>query len=344
LTEKPRDTHPEDSGGISVVVTVRDEREELDQLMQALETQTRAPDEVVVVDGGSVEATKVLLDRWRERGLPLRLLEAEGTNISEGRNIGIAAAANEWIACTDAGCRPLPEWLAEIDRVRHQTEFVGGVWIARGETPLEEAVAVALHPDPGQLPASSGWVTLSQRLFGRRYALTRTTGRSMAFTKRVWRLAGGFPEHLYAGEDVAFSRAVARRAKEGLLVPGAAVVWRPHRSLAQTMRVYARYARGDVRGGHLLRHAVRAAALFVVPRLLRRGNRRVQLGVLLAGAAYTALPLRRAHAAGVPTREYLWLVPSVILIRDLATSVGAARGLLDSLGGRPQPSPTTKRD
>jgi hypothetical protein len=342
LTDKAGDSKPRDGGGISVVVTVRDDPDQLAQLLDSLEHQTRAPDEVVIVDGGSSNSISGLVDGRREGGLPVRLLNAPGANISRGRNVGIEAAENDWIACTDAGCEPLPDWLEQIDRARADSEFIGGIWIAHGETPFERAVAVALHPDPSEIDDPPVWVRLSHLLFGRRYALTRSTGRSMAFTKRAWRAAGGFPEWLYAGEDVSFSRAMDQEGVAGRLVPGAAVLWRPHPTLPGTARAYARYARGDVRGGLLARHVIRALALMVAPWLLLRGGRPTRLLVLLAAGAYFALPLRRARAAGMPAHEYLWLVPGVVLVRDAATTVGAAQGLADEMAGRPQPSPPSR--
>ena len=329
LNEKAADSEPRDGDGISVVVTVRDEADQLADLLDALKGQTRAPDEVVIVEGGTSGVTAELVSDWRDRGLPVRLIEAPGVNISRGRNVGIESAANEWIACTDAGCRPLADWLAQVDRARAESEFIGGIWIARGETPFEQAVAVALHPDPSEIDNTPGWVKLSHALFGRRYALGRSTGRSMAFTKRAWRAVGGFPEQLYAGEDVSFSRAMGREGIAGRLVPEAAVLWRPHPTLRGTARAYVRYARGDVRGGLLARHVIRALALVVAPWLLLRGGRGTRLLVLLAAAAYFALPVRRARAAGMAAHEYLWLIPGVVLVRDVATTIGAAQGIAD---------------
>jgi hypothetical protein len=164
----------------------------------------------------------------------------------------------------------------------------------------------------------------------------------MAFTRRAWQAAGGFPEQLYAGEDVSFSLAVTRQGIAGRLVPEAAVFWRPHQKLEGTARAYARYARGDVRGGLLARHVIRALALVLAPWLLLRGRRCARLAVLLAAAAYFALPWRRARAAGMPAHDYLWRIPSVVLVRDVATTVGAAQGLADELAGRPQPSPESR--
>ena len=84
---------------------------------------------------------------------------------------------------------------------------------------------------------------------------------------------------------------------------------------------------------------IRALALVVAPWLLLRGGRVTRLLVLLAAAAYFALPLRRARAAGMAAHEYLWLIPGVVLVRDVATTVGAAQGIADEMAGRSQPSP-----
>src|SRR6185312_16801133 len=98
--------------GISVVVTVRNDREALAELLEALERQDRRPDEVVVVDAGSDDGTRELLAR--RNGLPLTVLDLPGANISAGRNAGVRAATYERIACTDAGCRPVVGWVQAL--------------------------------------------------------------------------------------------------------------------------------------------------------------------------------------------------------------------------------------
>ena len=66
---------------------------------------SRPPDEIVIADGGSTDRTVEIIRSAAQDGLPVRLVMAPGTNISQARNRAIAAAASDIIACTDAGCQ-----------------------------------------------------------------------------------------------------------------------------------------------------------------------------------------------------------------------------------------------
>jgi glycosyltransferase involved in cell wall biosynthesis len=109
----------EESCGVSLVVTVRDEAGAIDELCASIAAQTLAPDEVVVVDGGSADDTVARLGRWRER-LPLRVLTVPGASISQGRNAGVAAARHELIAVMWIGRDDYvaDEWDEAVTRAR----------------------------------------------------------------------------------------------------------------------------------------------------------------------------------------------------------------------------------
>src|SRR5688500_2779326 len=96
---------------VSLIVTVRNDRPGLPELIQGLAEQTEMPAEIVVADGGSEDGTLEELKR-RQGDLPRRVVVAPGANIAGGRNIAVREARHDWIARTDAGCRPVPGWLA----------------------------------------------------------------------------------------------------------------------------------------------------------------------------------------------------------------------------------------
>ncbi len=327
-----------DLGGISVISTVRDDREGVAEMLRALEAQTRLPDEVVVVDGGSSDGTLEMLESWSTDRLALRVLSAPATNISGGRNVGVAAASHEWIACTDAGCRPVPTWLESIDRARGEADLLTGVFTVDAQTAFERMVAVTHYPDTKELERPSPLVRLSHRVFGRGFEARLAGGRSMAFTKTTWRALGGFPEGVYAGEDQAFSVALVRRGYSAVLLPEATVAWRPPPTWGENARMFFTYCRGDVRSSGRARHAARALAWTVGPALAWRGRALARTLVAVGGCGYLALPLHRARRSGVSAREW-WRIPLLVAIKDLAQVAGAGMGLIDALRGRPQPNP-----
>ena len=89
------------------------EGEAIRKLMDSLVAQTRQPDEVVIVDGGSRDNTVAVLREYSGR-LPLRVLIQPGANISCGRNVAIAAAEGVVIASVDAGVWLEPQWLEKL--------------------------------------------------------------------------------------------------------------------------------------------------------------------------------------------------------------------------------------
>jgi glycosyltransferase involved in cell wall biosynthesis len=328
--------------GTSIVTTVRDDREALSELLGDLAAQTVLPAELVVVDAGSTDGTLDLLAGW-DGPFPLRTIEAPEANISEGRNIGIRAAAGDRIACTDAGCRPVPGWLEALDGAA-DADLATGIYLVDGRTATERALAVSLYPAPDEIGDDSPLVALWQRLFGRRFEADHATGRSMAFSKRAWEAAGGFPEDLYAGEDVAFSQAIVAAGFEARLVPAAAVLWRPRRTWSSNARMYRSYARGNVRvEGDFRRHLIRLGTWVGGPLLLWRGGLPGRLLALAGAVAYVSLPLRRARRAGMPASEW-WRIPFAIALKDLSQLAGAAQGLGDRLRGARQPRADVRED
>jgi glycosyltransferase involved in cell wall biosynthesis len=324
--------------GISVVTTVRDDREALRELLDALERQSRRPDEVVVVDAGSQDGTIELLERRRADGtLPISIVSAAGANISAGRNVGIRRAAHDRIACTDAGCIPAPQWLAAFATALESADFAAGVFRVDARTPFEQCLAAALYPDPAEIGDDRAIVTVSHRLFGRSFGIANATGRSMAFSRAAWERAGGFPEELFAGEDVAFSAAMVRSGVPATLVPSAEVCWRPRPTWIANAWMYAVYARGDVRRTRR-RYGIRLLAYAGGPALLAIGPRAARIAIAAGAAGYLGLPLARARRAGVAPAA-AWRIPALVAMKDAAQITGAAQGLFDLALGRPQPVP-----
>src|SRR5918911_1037022 len=99
---------------VALVATVLNEGATIDALLASVAAQTRLPDEVRLVDGGSTDDTVARARAWAARGLPLSVDVRPGVNISAGRNAAIAGTTAPLVAVTDAGVRLASDWLARL--------------------------------------------------------------------------------------------------------------------------------------------------------------------------------------------------------------------------------------
>src|SRR5690349_19973610 len=99
---------------VSVVVPNSDEADSIRELVSSLLAQTRPPDEIVIADGGSTDATPQIVEDYIQRGAAVRLIRASAALPGRGRNLGAAKASFEWLAFTDAGIRVASNWLEAL--------------------------------------------------------------------------------------------------------------------------------------------------------------------------------------------------------------------------------------
>ena len=128
---------------VSVIVPVRDRRDLVRSLLAALEKQTFADFEVIVVDDGSTDGTPEEVTTAIVASRPVRVLEAGGVGAVGARTIGVEASHGEILAFTDSDCVPAPCWLAAgVAAIDAGADMVNGLTRpARPPGPLERSVA-----------------------------------------------------------------------------------------------------------------------------------------------------------------------------------------------------------
>lgn len=242
---------------VSVIATVLNESENIARLIASLTHQSLSPAEIIVVDGGSSDGTWEKLQMAAAEHPVLQPIRDESCNlkhtagpISKGRNVAIAAAKSELIACADAGCSYASDWLANlIEPLKN-----GEAEYALGGACLDLADATL-------------WDWASAPFLGVKLdeaAPTKScTARSMAFTKDLWRRLGGFPETVFFGEDTLFDLR-AREAARPVFPPRAKAHYRPRNSFVSACRQLARYAVSDGVLGERRTRLTRNAARCVV--------------------------------------------------------------------------------
>ncbi len=310
---------------VSLIATVRNEEQSIGRLLDSLAAQTRQPDEVIFVDGGSSDGTVSLLEAFAARSpVPVRVLVEPGCNISRGRNVAIEAACGDVIVSTDAGVRLAPHWLADLVapfEAEDPPAVVGGFFLPDPQTVFETAMGAAVLPraediNPRQFLPSS---------------------RSIAFRKAAWQAVGGYPEWLDYCEDLIFDFRLRDRYGPFSFVPSAVVYFRPRSTLRAFWTQYYRYARGDGKADlWRKRHAIRYLTYLVAGPLL------VGLGLMhslwwwallaVGGLGYCWTPYRRLWPALAGfgwldrLKAVLW-VPIIRVVGDGAKMVGYPVGV-----------------
>lgn len=324
---------------ISVVTTVLNDGPAVGTLLDRLTPQLGRDDEIVVVDGGSVDDTHRIVERAAQEDARIRLLVEPGAGISRGRNIGIELAKNDLIACTDAGCVPSPAWLAAFRSAmaaHPETDLFTGTYAVTGDRPWSRALAAVGYPQVAELRRPTPFVRWYGRLLGRAFDPTMPTGRSVAFRRSAWRRVGGFPEHLQTGEDVTFGRAIVGGGGSAIMVADAEVEWAQRTTFRESLRMYVRYGEGSgnsMNARLLGRDLARVGAYAVGTVGLAWGGRRTWMALMAGATAYFSLPLVRAAQGPEPVRSAA-LVPPMGAARDLAKAYGAVRALLRRRGVR----------
>ena len=329
---------------VTVISTVLNEGESVRRLMDSLKAQTRQPDEVIIVDGGSRDNTVAVLNEYR-RYLPLKVLVEPGANISRGRNVAVAAAAGDLFACADAGVWLERAWLECLlspfelpsaaqaprpaDSVRPQA--VAGFFVPDVTTPFEIAMGATVLPTLAEVNP----------------ATFLPSSRSVAFTRAAWQAAGGYPEWIDYCEDLIFDLRVRATCGPFGWAPRALAHFRPRGTLRAFFKQYYRYARGDGKADlWRKRHAIRYLTYLVgLPALLALSVWRGPLWLLaLAGgfAAYCRTPYRRLLpylprlSAGDRLRAVL-LVPAIRVAGDAAKMLGYPAGWVWRFRNRRRP-------
>jgi GT2 family glycosyltransferase len=302
---------------ISLVATVKDARSHVDAFLSSIRAQTRQPDEVVVVDGGSTDGTWEAL----HEADGIIALREPGANIARGRNVAIRAAAHDVIAVSDADCVLDPEWLARIlEPIERGADVAAGFYRPFGSSLLDVCAAAVSLPDADEL--RPGWMPSS---------------RSLAMKREVFEQAGAYPEWLEIGEDMYLNHRLVELGARMELAPEAVVLWRMRPTLAGTWRQYARYAEGDaVAGLYPHRHAIRFATYTFGAFALVSGRWWARVFAVAGAAAYAARPVRRVLRRlppGSPKRAAaVAALPAMMAFVDAAKMWGYLRGSARRVG------------
>lgn len=200
---KPREKVKKVSVPISVIISARNEANNLRENLPAILEQKYPDFEVVVVNDCSFDSSDLVLEELAKAWPHLKIVTiTEHARFKTGKKfaltLGIKAAKNEHLLFTDADCKPSsPNWIT-----RMASNFKGKVQIVLGYSPYTRT-ANFLNPFIRFETIKTAVNYLSAALNGDAYM---GIGRNLAYTKTLFFGAKGFAAHMHvlSGDDDLF--------------------------------------------------------------------------------------------------------------------------------------------
>ena len=183
----------EESQRISVVIPLYNKEAEVGRAVLSVVKQSLAPREIIVVDDGSTDGSRAVVQRIIEEHPEacIRLIVQDNAGVSAARNRGIREAQGDFVALLDADDAWLTGYIAEICRLMEYYPDADAYSTAFNIVSGESCVAAPV-------PTSEGYIDVASEALCGRYPIipsTATLRRSMLLE------VGGFPEGMRIGED-----------------------------------------------------------------------------------------------------------------------------------------------
>jgi glycosyltransferase involved in cell wall biosynthesis len=307
---------------VSLVIPMKNESGSLAELIRSIREQSFAPDEIVLVDGGSTDRTVELAERFAAGDARIKLVKTPRASPGKGRNIGIGAARNDWIALTDAGIKLDRNWLENLVRAKESSpgaDLIYGNFSPVIENLFEKCAALSY------VPALSGENSIRSKSVA-----------SLLLKKAVWERAGGFPD-LRAAEDLMFMEEAERRGARPAFAPEARVFWHLRPNFASTFRKFTLYSEHNALAGRAWdwHYGVARQYFFVLPFIvlafLHSAWWLLGLPLWLAARAAKRILAHRREFGLAPLFNPLVFagVAVLVLVIDAATFAGWARAVLN---------------
>lgn len=278
--------------------------------------------EILVVDGGSRDGSRALVERAAREDDRIRLLDNPARRTPAALNVGLRAARGEYVARMDAHTRFAPDYVAlGIERLRRgDVACASGPQLAAGEGPTGRAVAAALDSPlgvggAGFRRAGDGEVDVDSSFCG------------------VWRRElllglGGWDEDWPVNQDGELAARIRAAGGRIVCLPPMAARYAPRADLRGLAAQYWRYGQyrvktarrhpGALRRSHVLAPGlVAVAACAAVP---LRATRPARRALALYGAVLAAEGLRAARRGG--TAAAAPRVPAALAVMHTAWGAG----------------------
>jgi len=228
----------EDKPGVSVILCAHNEGFNLSHYLQALLSQDYPEYEVIVVDDGSEDDTRIVIESYMAQDKRLHITFVPyGARVQSTKKLGITLAAKaaqyDYLLLTDADCCPeSPHWISEMMAGFAQADIVLGFG--------------AYFEEKGHVNRLVRYDTLFNGLHYLGAALCghpyMGVGRNLAYRKSLFFESGGFTHFMNnrAGDDDLFVNHVATGKNTAVVLNRDSYTWSPAKTSLQEWLVQKR--------------------------------------------------------------------------------------------------------
>jgi len=306
---------------VSFIATVYNEESAIKQLLKSLFSQSKFPDEIIIVDGGSTDNTVSEISNFKfstpNKKAKIKLIFKKG-NRSVGRNEAIEKSNNEIIVCSDAGCILDENWIKNVTEPFEnlKVDVVAGYCRGDAKTIFQKCLIPYV-------------LVMSDKVDGNNF-LPAT--RSMAFKKSMWKKAKGFPEQFSNNEDHVFAKRLKEINAKIVFEKKAIVYWMPRGNLSDAFIMFYRFAKGDAES-RIFRPKVIILFFRYIIGLLLVVFYAISKSYIILNTLYLIL---LAYIIWSITKNYkyvkdiraIFLLPLIQITSDIAVICGSTKGLM----------------
>lgn len=222
---------------VTIVIPTLNEERSISSCLDSVLSQTYSQIEVLVLDGGSDDRTRAIVENYASRDARVMLLENPRRIQSAAMNMGLEAARGVYLVRIDAHATVAPTYIASAVAHLSTGEWggVGGRKDAVGFTPTGRAIAAVLGSPFGVGNSAYHHATSSQTVdhipFG-------------CYVTDAAREIGGWSEQYSVNEDFEFDLRMRTSGRPLLLDPSMVIAWEGRPTIKLLARQYRRYGRG----------------------------------------------------------------------------------------------------
>ena len=199
---------------ISVIIPCLNDAAYIRQALESVFAQTRLPDEVIVVNGGSTDGTLEILAEYGER---VAVFRQEGKGVSRAKNQAARRATGDYLSFLDADDFWYPEKLLRQEKLMEShTEY--GFCSSDVDFFNEDGVLIHAAISKEKQPRSG---EVFPDLFRNNFISSAT----VFLRKSCFEASGGFPEETYYAEDTELWLRMAKSFQLGY-IPEALAAYR----------------------------------------------------------------------------------------------------------------------